>query len=96
MTSFTLAHVSLDAETLKRLQKAAHYARYWRSERDLRIRAAHEAGGGVREIARATGLSHPAILRILRGTPSEDPAEKGARNEELNKRRTPSREEPTS
>lgn len=94
--TFTLVRVALDGETLKRLQKAAHYARYWRAERDLRIRAAHEAGGGVREIARATGLSHPAILRILRGTPSDDPAEKAARNEELNKRRTAQREEPTS
>jgi hypothetical protein len=96
MATFTLTAVSLDGETLKRLQKAAHYARYWRAERDLRIRAAHEAGGGLREIARATGLSHPAILRIVRLGESDDPAEKGARNEELNKRRAPSREEPTS
>ncbi len=49
-------------------QKLVHAAKMtgeWRAERDSLIRQAHDAGGGVREIARMVGLSHPAILGIL-------------------------------
>lgn len=49
-------------------QKLVHAAKMtgeWRAERDSLIRKAHDAGGGVREIARMVSLSHPAILGIL-------------------------------
>lgn len=86
----------VDTDTERALRRAAAHAVDWRLCRDELIREAHANGAGVREIARAVGLSHPAVIRIVRLGASEDPAEKGARNEELNKRRTPSREEPTS
>lgn len=34
-------------------------------ERNKLIREAHAAGGGVREIARLTGLTHKAVQKIL-------------------------------
>lgn len=36
-----------------------------RFHRDKLIVEAFEAGGGVREIARIVGLSHPAVLKII-------------------------------
>lgn len=60
----------------------------WKSERNRLIKQAYIDGAGVREIARAADLSHPAVIRIVKGIQELDPDEKAALNEELNKRRT--------
>lgn len=66
--------VALDPARAKRLEKAAKKAVEWRQERDRLIKDAYEAGGGVREIARLVGMSHPGVKRILHQlfTPPED------------------------
>ena len=61
--------VTVPGDLAKRLQRAAKNQTKWRDERDDLIRAAYEAGGGVREIARLAGLSHPGVMRILRVEP---------------------------
>ncbi len=62
----TIAPVPVDPATAKRLTTAATKARDWTEERNRLIREAHAAGGGVREIARMVGLTHPAVLNILK------------------------------
>ena len=58
--------MSLPDDTARDLRTAGRKAREWTTRRDELILAAHTAGGGVREIARTVGLSHPAVSRILR------------------------------
>lgn len=61
-----LAQMAVPPELAKRLERAAKNAGKWKHERDQLIIDAYEAGGGVREIGRLVGLSHPGILRIIR------------------------------
>lgn len=49
----------------KQAGHAAAKADEWTAERDRRIRIAHDEGAGNRTLARATGLSHTAIAKIL-------------------------------
>ena len=51
--------------TARDLRAAGRKVKEWTVQRDDLIRSAHAAGGGVREIARAVGLTHPAVLRII-------------------------------
>lgn len=55
----------LDDQTLRDLSKAAANVRTWTTKRNDAIRAAHVAGGGVREIARATGLNVATVHNII-------------------------------
>lgn len=57
----------LDAQTIRELSRAAKQAVSWTERRNTLIKAAHEAGGGVREIARATGLNVGTVHNILHG-----------------------------
>lgn len=63
----TIAGVPLDADRLRELSRAAKQADSWTERRNALIREASEAGGGVREIARATGLSPASVHNILHG-----------------------------
>lgn len=47
------------------LARAGAGAAAARFKRDQLIVEAFKAGGGVREIARLVGLSHPAVLKII-------------------------------
>ena len=55
----------VESERTKQLTQAGKKVREWTERRNQLIREAHEAGDGVREIARAVGLSHPSVLNIL-------------------------------
>lgn len=56
----------LDDNLARKLRNAGKKSREWTEERDELIRLAHLDGAGVREIARAVGLSHPGVLRVIR------------------------------
>jgi hypothetical protein len=66
----------LDENTARELGRAAKQAVSWTERRNQLIREAAEKGGGPREIGRAVGLSHAAIINILRprkrGSTSDD------------------------
>jgi transposase-like protein len=62
----TLLPVPLDPDLAKRLERVSKRAREATDERNRLIREAHAAGGGVREIARLVGLTHPSVLNILK------------------------------
>ena len=75
----TLAGVPLSDDTAKRLTSAGRHHRRWREQRDELIRIAYQEGAGPREISRLVGLSHPAVISIIRQQPplfgrsTEDP-----------------------
>ena len=56
----------LDDATAKSLTNASAKAREWTEKRNALIREAVAAGAGVREVARAVGLSHPSVLNIIK------------------------------
>lgn len=60
-----VSRTGLESELSERLAQSSEQLLYWKRERHRLIREAYDAGGGVREIARAAGLSHPAIINIL-------------------------------
>lgn len=61
----TLPSVPVDPDLAKRLATAARKAEEWKVERDRLIVEAVAAGGGVREVARLVGLTHPSILKTV-------------------------------
>jgi transposase-like protein len=62
----TIPGVPVDPTLARKLTTAAGKARDWTEERNRLVREAHAAGGGVREIARLIGLTHPAVLNIIK------------------------------
>ena len=62
----TIGAVPVDPAAAKRLTTAATKARDWTEERNRLIRESYAAEGGVREIARLVGLTHPSVLNILK------------------------------
>ncbi len=62
-TSPTVPKVDPDLE--KRLNRAALQAEQAKTNRDAQIVLAFIEGAGVREIARAVGMTHPAVKYIL-------------------------------
>jgi predicted transcriptional regulator len=62
----TLAVVPLSDKETRELSRAARQAQTWTERRNSLIRAAHGAGHGVREIARAVGLNHATVLNIIK------------------------------
>lgn len=65
MTAPTLPNVPLDDDTIRDLSRSAANVKTWTAKRNDAIKAAHAAGGGVREIARATGLNVATVHNIL-------------------------------
>jgi DNA invertase Pin-like site-specific DNA recombinase len=55
----------LDPQTATELSRAAANVRTWTEKRNNAIRAAHAVGGGIREIARATGLNVATVSNII-------------------------------
>jgi hypothetical protein len=55
----------LDPARERRLRALATRLGSTRAERDQEIRAAHAAGGGLREIARAVGMTHQGVKNII-------------------------------
>jgi hypothetical protein len=62
----TVPLVPVDPALSKRLTTAARKAEQWRSERDRLIVEAVRCGGGIREVARLAGLTHPSIIQTMR------------------------------
>lgn len=67
----------IDSQRARRLANAASKARQWRQERDALIIREHQAGAGLREIGRLTGLSHPAVKKITEKHPATAAATPG-------------------
>lgn len=66
MTAPTLSGVPLDDQTTRELSRAAKNVTTWTTRRNDLIRAAHAVGGGIREIARATGLNVATVHNIIK------------------------------
>lgn len=58
--------MTLDDDITRELSRAAKQAETWLQRRDRLIVEAVAKGGGVREVARLAGLTHPSVLNILR------------------------------
>lgn len=52
--------------TQKALNRAAKQFDHWRQERNHLIGQAHAEGASLREIAANTGITHVAVMKILR------------------------------
>ena len=63
----TLPSVALTEDQTRELSRAAKQVTSWTERRNALIKAAAEVGGGVREIARATGLNVATVHNILHG-----------------------------
>ena len=57
----------LDKDTRDGLKQAGQKVAEWTAERDARIRAAVAAGGSLREVGAAVGLTHTAVSFIANG-----------------------------
>lgn len=62
----TVAVMPLDDQTARELARAAKNVQLWTEKRNELIKSSHAAGGGVREIARATGLNVATVHNILK------------------------------
>lgn len=67
--------VVLDPRMARELRSAGGKSKEWTERRDALIRAAHEGGASLREIADAVGMSNPGVLRIVRKGTSYAPPE---------------------
>lgn len=65
MTPVSVSDVPLDEQLALKLARAGAASVASRYKRDALIVECYKAGGGVREIARIVGLSHPAVLKII-------------------------------
>lgn len=63
----TLPVVPLDAALARRLRSLGAKVRTATTERDATIREAVSAGGSLREVGEAVGLSHTAVKFIAHG-----------------------------
>ena len=57
----------MDKDMVDGLRQAGRKVQEWTTERDSRIRAAVAAGGSLREVGDAVGLSHTAVKFIAHG-----------------------------
>jgi DNA-binding Lrp family transcriptional regulator len=58
--------MTLSPEDRRRLAQDGRKQREWTDRRNADIRAAHDAGASLREIADAVGLSHMAVSAIIK------------------------------
>lgn len=65
----TLPPVALDPDLARKLSTAGRKVAEWTAERDRLIREAREAGGSLREIGEAAGVTHTAVKFIAHGRP---------------------------
>lgn len=99
MTAILTTFGDMDPDMEKRLTRAALRAERSKQDRDAEIVVAFLHGAGIREIARAVKMSHPAVKYILDKN-AEDPSiveelqrreEKREQNRRLNRQRTADR-----
>lgn len=65
----TLPAVALDPDLARTLQTAGQKVAEWTAERDRLIKEAVAAGGSLREVGNAAGISHMAVKFIAHGRP---------------------------
>ena len=70
MTPETTLPAMLTDDMAKALSKAGREVEKWTTERDRLIKEAVVAGGSLREVGQAAGLSHTAVKFIAHGRPS--------------------------
>lgn len=67
MTPETTLPCVMDEQTRKDLRQAGKQVKVWTKKRDELIRTAVSAGGSLREVGEAVGLSHTAVNFIANG-----------------------------
>lgn len=67
MTPETTLPPMLEDDARKELRQAGKQVHVWTAKRDELIRAAVAAGGSLREVGEAVGLSHTAVKFIAHG-----------------------------
>lgn len=60
----------IEDEKRKELRQAGKQVRVWTEKRDELIREAIAAGGSLREVGEAVGMSHTAVKFIAHGRPT--------------------------
>lgn len=65
----TLPPVAVNPDLARKLRTAGRNVERWTSERDRLIREAVAAGGSLREVGEAAGISHTAVKFIAHGRP---------------------------
>ena len=63
----TLPAVPVSDELRRTLRTAGTKASYWQAERDRLIRQAVSEGGSLREVGDLAGISHTAVMFIVKG-----------------------------
>lgn len=61
----TLSAMPISEDAARELSRAAKQAQTWLTRRDRLIVRAIADGGGLREVARLVGLTHPAVAKIV-------------------------------
>lgn len=69
MTETTLPRVTIEPDLARKLRTAGQKVSEWTTERDRLIREAVAAGGSLREVGEAAGVSHTAVKFIAKGRP---------------------------
>lgn len=59
----------LDPDLARQLRTAGRKVTEWTAERDRLVKEAVDAGGSLREVGAATGLTHTAVKFIAHGRP---------------------------
>lgn len=70
MTPETTLPRMIPEDIAKQLRKAGQNVTRWTTERDRLVKEAVAAGGSLREVGEAAGLSHTAVKFIAHGRPS--------------------------
>lgn len=70
MTAETTLPLVLTPELEKSLRTAGRKVAEWTAERDRLVKEAVAAGGSLREVGAAVGLTHTAVKFIAHGRPS--------------------------
>lgn len=64
-----LPPVAIDPDLARKLRTAGQKVAEWTAERDRLIKQAVDAGGSLREVGAAAGVSHTAAKFIAHGRP---------------------------
>lgn len=70
MAETTLPSMTMTKDIEKALTTAGRKVAEWTSERDRLVKEAVAAGGTLREVGAAAGISHTAVKFIAHGRPS--------------------------
>ncbi len=62
--------MTLEPDLARKLRTAGQKVAEWTTERDRLIKDAVTAGGSLREVGEAAGISHTAVKFIAKGRPA--------------------------